>query len=379
MRKRAGSWLVFDRDRLLGFFFLLAFGFSAASEAARIPIRQLARVGGARDNHLTGYGLVTGLGRTGDSSRVSGTTESVVNMLRRFGIEVDPKRMKTRDAAAVMVTATLPPFARSGDRIDVTVSALGDARSLEGGVLLETPLQGPDGRIYALGQGAVAVGGFEVKDEDYLFKKNNTTVARIPDGALVEKEVTVTLDKDGLVNIYLNQPDFTTAARVAREVNRTFDGELADAKDGGLISVRIPFDYQENLVEFIAAIQEIPIEPQSVANKVVVNERTGTLVMGADVRIDAVAVSHGDLRVEIRRDVTVSRSATFGEDKLDYETKVHAEVEEQGGKFLVLPEGTTLIELTEALNAVGATPQDMISILQAVKRAGAMHAELEVI
>lgn len=361
------------------FLMFMAVGMVGGAQAVEVPLGKMARIGGARDNHLVGLGLVTGLGRTGDSGRVSAKTEAEVNMFKRFGVEVPTRNMKSRDTALVMVTATLPPFARSGDRIDVTVSAAGDARSLQGGILVETPLQGADGKIYALVQGALAVGGFAVEEEDYIFRKNLTTVGRIPGGAIVEASVPVTLEEEGHVSVYLKKPSFVTASRVAREVNRIFDGELAVARDGGLITVRIPFDYKDYLVEFIAALQEIPVHPASNSNRVVVNERTGTLVIGQDVRIDSVAVSHGDLRVEISRDTSVKRSAVFGTSELETETTVTTKIEEQGGELLILPVGATLVELVDALNSVGATPRDMISILQAIKRAGALHAELEVI
>ncbi len=347
--------------------------------AGPMKIKHLARVRGVRPNQLIGYGLVVGLQRTGDSQRMGPTFQSLSNMLKHFGLEVSPDDFKAKNVAAVAVTAMLPPFAKSGAKIDVNVSSLGDARSLQGGALLQTNLQGADGQVYAVAQGNLSVGGFAFEGEDFLIRKNQSTVGYIPDGALVEREVPAGVVKDDKLALYLDRPDFTTAARLTRAVNDHFKSELARASDAGQISVQVPYDYQHDLVQFIAAIENIYIEPATTTNKVVVSERTGTVVIGKDVRIDSVAVSHGDLNVLIRRQTRISKTASFGQEGLVFEKVIETDKEEEEGKLIVFPEGTNLMELVDALNVVGASPRDLIAILQAIKKAGALQAELDII
>jgi len=358
---------------------LFAAAWQLALEAGPMKVKHLARVRGVRANQLIGYGLVVGLQRTGDSQRMEPTFQSLSNMLKHFGLEVSPASFKAKDVAAVAVTAVLPPFAKSGASIDVNVSAMGDARSLQGGTLLQTNLQGADAQVYAIAQGNLSVGGFAFEGEDFLVRKNQSTVGYIPDGALVEREVPAGIVKDNKLALYLDRPDFTTAARLTRAVNDHFKSELAIAADAGQVLVEVPYDYQHDLVQFIASIESIYIEPETTANKIVVSERTGTVVIGKDVRIDSVAVSHGDLNVLIKRQTRVSKTASFGVEGLVYERVIETDKEEEEGKLIVFPEGVNLIELVEALNVVGASPRDLIAILQAIKKAGALQADLEII
>ncbi len=347
--------------------------------AAPMKVKHIARVRGVRANQLVGYGLVVGLQRTGDSQRMEPTFQSLSNMLKHFGLEVEPARFKSKDVAAVAVTGMLPAFARSGAKIDVNVSAIGDARSLQGGTLLQTAMQGVDGQVYAIAQGNLSVGGFVFEGEDFLIRKNQSTVGFIPDGALVEREVPVGIVEDDRLALYLDRPDYTTAARLTRAINDHFKEELAQASDAGQVQVEVPYDYRHDLVQFIASIENIYIEPETITNRVVVSERTGTVVIGKDVRIDSVAVSHGDLNVLVKRQTRITKTASFGQEGLVFEKVIETDREEEEGKLIVFPEGTNLLELVDALNVVGASPRDLIAILQAIKRAGALQAELDII
>lgn len=360
-------------------FVLLLFG-ADTLHAAAVRLKTIAKVRGVRDNQLIGYGLVVGLQRTGDTQRMQPTLQSVANMLAKFGIAVSPDQIRTKNVAAVMVTAKLPPLLKSGDRIDVNVASIGDARSLQGGTLLLTPLQGPDGQIYAVAQGPVAVGGYSVATEELpLVQVNHTTVGRVPNGAIVEREVPSTLVENNRISVLLEKPDFGQAASVVQTLNQLFGEPVARAVDGGQVDVDIPFNYQENVVEFVAAVENAVVQTEAPADRVVVNERTGTVVLGQDVRVDPVAVAHGNLRLVVRQTTEVTRTAGFGFDELTRTTRISAEDTEKQGNLIVLPGGATLMDIVEAVNAVGATPRDLISILQAIKEAGALHAEMEII
>lgn len=353
---------------------------AAPGDSAQVRVKNIAKVRGVRDNQIIGYGLVVGLQRTGDTQRMSSTLQSITNMLSQFGISVKPDDIRTKNAAAVMVTAKLPPLLKSGDRIDVTVSSVGDARSLQGGTLLLTPLQGPDGQVYAMAQGPVAVGGFSDTVGDMpSIQVNQTNTGRVPEGALVEREVPSTFVKDNVVSLQLSRPDFGQASLVAAALNQQFGEPLAKAVDGSQIDVNVPFNYRDNLVEFVAVIENASVMTDAPNGKVVVNERTGTVVLGQDVRVDAVAVAHGNLKLVVKNTTQVTRNAMFGYNELIHTTTVQAEDSSKKGNLIVLPEGANLMDIVEAINAVGATPRDLISILQAVKTAGALHAELEII
>jgi flagellar P-ring protein precursor FlgI len=351
-----------------------------AVEAAQVRLKTLGNVKGVRENQLIGYGLVVGLQRTGDTQRVAATLQSITNMLTQFGVKISPDQIRTKNVAAVMVTAQLPPLLKSGDKIDVNVSSVGDARSLQGGTLLQTPLQGADGQVYAVAQGSLAVGGFSDNTGEFpLVQVNHTTTGRVPNGALVEREVPSTFVVNDTVSILLEKPDFGQAAMVVAALNQQFGEPLARAVDGSQIDVTIPYNYRDNVVEFVAAVENAQVMTDAPTDKVVINERTGTVVLGQDVRIDAVAVAHGNLRLVIKKTTRITRDAEFGRDSLSHVKEITVDDTGKKGNLVVLPEGVTLVEIVEAVNAVGATPRDLISILQAVKQAGALHAELEII
>lgn len=351
-------------------FVLLAVCVCTASYAASPPVRlkDIARVLEARDNQLMGFGLVVGLRNTGDRSQNEVTQQALANVLSRMGVIPQAVDFKTRNTAAVMVTAVLPPFVKPGDKIDVTVSSVGDATSLQGGTLLTTPLQGVDDQIYAVGQGNVVVGA-----ESFPYvKQQTTTVGRIPGGALVEKEVAVTTSKTGTVTLVLNQPDFTSANRVVAALRKA--GLNADAKDAATILVSS--DAGEDYVALVSKIEAIRVTPDTVA-RIVINERTGTIVIGENVVIAPVAVSYGGIDVTIKDVALVADSGAATADQ--YQTITRARLDKTSAKLRVVPAAPTLSQLVRALNAINASPKDLISILQALKKSGAIKAELEVI
>ncbi len=351
-------------------FILLAVCACTAGYAASPPVRlkDIARVLEARDNQLMGFGLVVGLRNTGDRSQNEVTQQALANVLSRMGVIPQAVDFKTRNTAAVMVTAVLPAFVKPGDKIDITVSSVGDATSLQGGTLLTTPLQGVDDQVYAVGQGNVVVGA-----ESFPYvKQQTTTVGRIPAGGLVEKEVLVTTSKTGTVTLVLNQPDFTSANRVAAALNRA--GLNAEAKDASTILVSS--DSGEDYVALVSRIEAVRVTPDTIA-KIVINERTGTIVIGENVVIAPVAVSYGGIDVTIRDVALVGDSAVASADQ--YQTVTRARLDKTGAKLQVVPATPTLSQLVRALNAINASPKDMIAILQALKKSGAIKAELEVI
>lgn len=345
-----------------------------------VRLKDIARIQGVRDNALTGYGIVIGLSGSGDTAKNRLTVQSVANALSHFGVNVSPDDLSTRNVAAVMVTATLPAFAESGQKLDVEVSSLGDARSLSGGMLLLTPLNGPDGKLYALAQGAVSVGGYTVDSYGSRDQRNHPTVGRVPDGASVERAASFGLGGDGhTLDVLLYQPDFTTAQRVADSLNRHVSDVHAVAEDAGKISVH--FDATpSSLVQAIAKVEDVPVSPDEVA-RVVVNERTGTVVAGGDVRIGAVTISQGDLRIQIQTDYLVSQpEGGFINPGAGIGTAVvpqsQIKVREPEVKQVTMGEGTTVTELIGALRAIHLTTRDVITILQSIKAAGALRGEL---
>jgi len=354
---------------------------ASISNASMVRLKTIGKVKGVRENQLVGYGLVVGLQRTGDTQRVQSTLRSVSNMLSQFGIKIDPAQLRTMNVAAVMVTAQLPGLLKSGDKIDVNVSSIGDARSLQGGTLIQTPLQGADGQVYAVAQGPLAVGGYSVEQSTDLplIQVNQTTVGTVPNGAIVEKEVTSTFVTDNRVSILLMKPDFGQASLTAQALNHQFGENVAKAVDGSQVDVDIPYAYRDNVVDFVAAVEDAQVQTEAPASRVVVNERTGTVVLGSDVRIDSVAVAHGNLRLVVKKTTQVTRAASFGWNDLTHTTTIQASDEEKKGNLVVLPEGASLLDVVEAVNAVGGTPRDLISILQAIKASGALHAQLEII
>lgn len=350
------------------------------AEAAQVRLKTISKIKGVRENQLIGYGLVSGLQRTGDTQRVLATLQSVTNMLTQFGVKITPDQIRTQNVAAVMVTAQLPALLKSGDKIDITVSSIGDARSLQGGLLLMTPLQGPDGQVYAVGQGALAVGGFTDNTGEFpVVQVNNTTTGRVPSGALVEREVPSTFVDNDTISVLLTHPNFGQASLVTQALNTRFGESIAKATDGSQIDVKIPNNYRDNVVDFVAAVEDTQVTTDSIANRVVVNERTGTVVLGQDVMIDAVAIAHGNLRLVVKKTTQVTRDVVFGHEQFTNSTTISTDDSGKSGNLILLPEGATLLDLIEAVNAVGATPRDLISILQAIKEEGALHADLNII
>jgi len=362
-------------------FIFLAWG--SVSSVAATRIKDIASIQGVRENQIYGYGLVVGLNSSGDRQSSFPTLQTVGNMLRKMGIHVSPSevasKLRTRNIAAVMVTATLPPMVRPGTKIDVLVSSIGDASSLDGGVLMQAPLQGADGKVYAVAQGPLSTGqGLSGTSR----RGAPLTVARIPEGALVEQEVPSTIVKGNNIFIVLKQPDFTTAARIIKNINDTFSSSLAASSDAGIVRVAIPENTEDNLVGFISSLENISVEPDFKA-KVVINERTGTIVAGKDVKVSTVAVSHGNISVQI----TGSREKTLkkGESGKSVseetgEEEVSESISGEGTlKVEIVEESVSVYDLVKALNALGVAPKDLIAILQAIKEAGALHSDLELI
>jgi flagellar P-ring protein precursor FlgI len=364
-------------SRAFALLFLMSLAAAAPAEAARI--KDLADVRGVRPNQLIGYGVVVGLNGSGDSDKTRFTIQSVVSMLSRMGIRVDARGLKLKNVAAVIVTAELPAFARAGNTIDITVSSLGDAKSLTGGTLVVTPLRGHDGQIYAMAQGPISVGGFSVEAQGggASETKNHPTVARIPDGALVEREINVDLGSRELVVLQIRDADFTTAARMAKTINLNLGGGFATTPDPGTVKVQVPPPYAGRVVDFVSIIERLEVTPDAVA-RVIVNERTGTIIMGQDVKIAPVAVAHGNLTVSVRRteEAVPAAPLTPGDTVVTQNSDI--ETKEDKVPLVELSEGATLADVVTALNRLGATPRDMITILQAIKRAGALRADVEV-
>lgn len=368
--------------RFLLLFFMVCIFFTSSLQAQNlgdpmVRIGDITRLEGVRSNQLIGYGLVTGLDGSGDSTRSTSMIQSISNMLSTFGVEVEAQDIRVRNVAAVIVTAELPPFTRSGDRIDVIISSLGDARSLQGGILLLTPIRAPNGDIYAVAQGPVSIGGYNIRGGGTDFTVNHPTSGRIPQGAIVEKEVEVDFTALEELSYLLVEPNFSTSSAIARVINENYPGEegaLALSTDAGRVRVTIPEDYRGQVVDFIAQLNSLEVR-SAVTARVVINERTGTIVMGHNVRISTVAVAHGNLTVMIEpREVLIApENEEEGEELIIRETAVTVE-EERGSLSLV--EGPTISNLIQALNAVGTTPRDLIAIIQAIKAQGALHAEL---
>lgn len=345
--------------------------------AAPVRVKELADVQGVRENVLYGYGLVVGLRRTGDSEQVFFTSQSISGMLGRLGIRIDPRDVRTRNVAAVMVTAKLPTFSRPGSRLDIHVASMGNATSLLGGVLLVTPLTGPDGQVYALAQGPVQVGGYDVSAAGSRFQKNQPTSGLVAGGAVVERAVTPTLG-DRLV-LGLRSPDFTTANRIAESINGALGANTAKPLDPASVEVNVPEALKGNPVAALTQIEALEVEADQRA-RVVISERTGTIVAGQHVRIRPVAVAHGGLSIAVSQTPFVSQPNAFSPQGKTVAGAVAAvEARERPGTMLPLPATTTVEELAKALNLLGVTPIDLVSIMLALKAQGALDAELEVL
>ncbi|HDQ93492.1 MAG TPA: flagellar basal body P-ring protein FlgI [Synergistetes bacterium] len=337
-----------------------------------VRLKDLGRFEGVRPNQLVGMGLVTGLQGTGDKGEL--VAAMMGNMVENFGITMNRKDLKSKNSAVVTITCELPPFVRSGETIDVTISTVGDAKSLEGGVLLQTPLKAANGSVYAVAQGPVSIGGFSASAAGSSLSKNVSATGRIPNGAIVERETSWGAGSDGRIRFFLKRPDFTTADRVAAIINRNY-GSVAAVTDAGCVEIAIPHSFRGNPSGFIASSELLRVRPDSVA-RVVVNERTGTVSIGGDVRISEVAVAHGNLTVSIGIDSTVSqpKPLSLGETKVIEAATITAD--EDRGSMALINTTTTVDDVVKSLNALGATPRDIITILQAIDRAGALQGEL---
>jgi flagellar P-ring protein precursor FlgI len=342
-------------------------------------IKDVASIKGVRSNQLVGYGLVFGLDGTGDKQQTRFTVQSLVNMLEDNGIRVDKDKVKVKNVAAVMVTADMPPFSRIGNTLDVLVSSIGDAQSLVGGTLVMTPLKGVDGNVYALAQGPISIGGVGASGGGGSVTVNHLLAGRISDGATVEREIPMSLEGKTALTMMLSEPDFTTASRVEGAINTALGLSAARMLDSGTLEITIPENRRSNVAAFLADIEGLSVTPDAVA-KVVVNERTGTVVMGENVRISTVAISHGNLSITISESAMVSQPSPLAEQgETVVVPRTDISVEEQQANLMVVDGGATIGELVGALNAIGVTPRDLISIFQSIKAAGALQADLEII
>ncbi len=359
---------------------LLASSLIATPLMALSRLKELTSIEGVRDNQLVGYGLVVGLAGTGDRKQTMFSAQSLTNMLARMGVTIDPNLITVRNTAAVMVTATLPPFAQPGTKIDVTASSIGDASNLQGGLLVLTSLKGADGQVYAIAQGSVVTGGFAARGVTGTGQTvNHPTAGRIPEGGIVERSAPLP-DLSKSIRLQLREMDFTTASRIAEVLNKQFPGDkpLAHADNGRTVSVAVPEPFASHPSDFIATIEAVTVETDE-RSRVVVNERTGTIVMGKLVRVAPVAIMHGNLSVEIQVTHLVSQPAPFTQGNTEVIPEERVGATEERAKNIVLQDGATVEDLVRALNAIGSTPRDIIAILQSLRAAGALEAEVEVI
>ncbi|MBN1493726.1 MAG: flagellar basal body P-ring protein FlgI [Candidatus Omnitrophica bacterium] len=340
---------------------------------AEVRIKEIAQFSGVRDNQIMGYGLVVGLNGTGDKGKSVFTVKAIASMLRKMGLMINSADVKVKNSAAVMITAILPPFVKPGTKIDVTLSSLGDAKSLLGGTLLQSPLQGPDGKVYAVAQGSISIASTDGNGVQ------NMTVARIPDGALVEREVPVTMEKDGFLALSLVKTDFTTCSRAAEAINVEFGQVIAYPEDGSTIKIKIPELFRNDLVKFISKIERIQIVPDY-RSTIVINERTGTIVGGKEVKISEVSLTHMNLNIQIKGK---KENAVAAQARSVVELSHYNEALFKEGEALIndVPEGgeITVGELAKYLNSLGIAPKDMIAILHSIKAAGAIQSDIQII
>jgi flagellar P-ring protein precursor FlgI len=351
----------------------------AAPAGAATRLKELVSLEGVRDNQLIGYGLVVGLNGTGDRKQTFFSAQSLTNLLQQMGVSVNPLLITVRNTAAVMVTATLPGYAQEGVHIDATAAAIGDASNLQGGLLVLTSLKGIDGQTYAVAQGSVVTSGFVAGRAANSQTVNHPTVGRVPSGAIVERPApSITLG--GTIKLQLRQPDFTTAVRVSDVVNKKFAGAtpLAKPENSALISVHVPPEFASRVTEFVAGIEDLQVEVDRVS-RVIINERTGTIVMGKEVRVSPVAIMHGNLTVEIQTVLQVSQPQPFAQGTTEVVPQQTTTSGEEKARNLVLKEGATVEQLVQALSSIGSTPRDIVAILQSLRAAGALEADLEVI
>jgi len=353
---------------------LLTLGIAELGQCARL--KDIADVEGVRGNQLLGYGIVVGLNGTGDG-KIDFTLKSMSNMLEKMGIRTDPILIKVKNVASVMVTSELPPFARPGSKVNITVSSMGDAKSLQGGILLITPLKGGDGNTYAVAQGPIDLGGFAVSGGGDSAQKNHPTVGTIPQGALVERAIPFDLFQSNKIRIVLRTPDFTTMTRVVAALNRRIGKPAAVAIDSAAVEVPIDVEARVNPVGLIAALEQVEIE-QDLGARIIVNERTGTIIMGEKVTINKVALAHGNLNISIRTENQVVQPNALAGGQTAQVSNVDINVGEEVESLRIVGGEVTLGDLVKALNAIGATPRDLIAIFTALKAAGALNAELVV-
>jgi flagellar P-ring protein FlgI len=359
-------------------FITLCLMLAAVCPAARL--KDLVAVEGVRENQLIGYGIVVGLAGKGDSQQTIFSAQSLTNTLQRMGIAVDPTTIRVKNTAAVMVTATLPAFAQPGMHIDTTVSSVGDAANLQGGILVMTSLRGADGQVYAVAQGPVVTGGFSAGRGGTSQTVNHPTVGRGPNSATVERAAPSVAPKS-VVRLQLRQSDFTTSTRIEEAINKRFSDAArppAQADNAGLVSVIIPPEYVARPTEFLAELEKLTVEADGPA-RVIINERTGTIVLGKDVRVAPVAILHGNLNVEIQTTYNVSQPSPLAQGMTEVIPQTEMKTKEEKARNVVLKQGATVEELVRALAAIGSTPRDIIAILQSLRSAGALDAELEVI
>lgn len=367
--------------RRIAIFFLLALSaFGAPEDTHGIRLKDLVGIEGVRSNQLVGYGLVVGLNGTGDSQQTIFSVQSLTNMLQRMGVSVAPGLIMVRNTAAVMVTATLPPFAQPGATIDVTVGAIGDAKNLQGGLLVLTTLRGINGQVFATAQGPVVTGGFVAgRGGANSQTVNHPTVGRIPNGASVER-VAPSAPIGNVIHLQLRDADFTTAERIAQAINHRFasNGSIAHADNSALVSVNLPQQYAADSIGFISTLERLEVEPDREA-RVVINERTGTVVLGQDVHIAPVAIMHGNLSVEIQTTYTAAQPGAFSSASPTVVPETTVNAKDDKTHNVVLKEGATVEELVKALSSIGSTTRDVIAILENLRAAGALDAELDVI
>jgi flagellar P-ring protein precursor FlgI len=356
--------------------FVAACAASAATATSRI--KDLASVEGVRQNQLLGYGLVVGLNGTGDTlNNTPFTKQSLQAMLERLGVNIRGQQIRTGNVAAVMVTADLPPFSTQGTRIDVTVSAMGDSKSLQGGTLLVTPLLGADGNVYAVAQGSLTIGGFEAEGQAAKITRGVPTVGRLPNGAIIEREIDFNLAALGHLRLALRNADFTTAKRIAVAINDYIGSAVAEPLDPSTVELTLPKKFPQNVVSMLTEIEQLQVEPDEAA-KIVIDERSGVIVIGRDVRVSTVAVAQGNLTVTISEAPQVSQPGPLSRGRTVVVPRTSVGVQEEGKKLALVQEGVSLQQIVDGLNALGIGPRDLIVILQAIKAAGAIQADIEV-
>ena len=357
---------------------LLALVSLANPAAATSRIKDLANIEGVRQNQLIGYGLVVGLNGTGDTlNNIPFTKQSLQAMLERMGVNIRGATIRTGNVAAVMVTGNLPPFGTQGTRMDVTVSSLGDAKNLQGGTLLVTPLLGADGNVYAVAQGSIAISGFQAEGAAASITRGVPTVGRIANGAIIEREIEFALNRLPNVRLALRNADFTTAKRIAAAVNDYLGAKSAEPIDPSTVQLSIPTEFKGNVVAFLTEIEQLQVEPD-LAARIVIDERSGIIVMGRDVRVATVAVAQGNLTVTISESPQVSQPGPLSRGRTVVTPNTRVGVTEDGKKFAVVKDGVSLQQLVDGLNGLGIGPRDLIGILQAIKAAGAIQADIEV-